>query len=342
MKLRADRKGPDALRRASRIVGLGHDRARADLAERLLVARPAQPAGHVELFREFQRRIAEDRIFLVGRGQPDDRQRIEPGDRIAAHVIGPHELRVARLLVGEKAADHPFEPPAARRGQPDFLRPFLEPEVEVKGRDAGIDRATRKQRKQHAEGIARILHLTALRLAVGGRRGQRCRAEIIIDRRRIIIERDIIGFGDIIVKRMAVAEPVAGKVRGIEAVAVRIERLPNARQLDAQLRRRLPEQCRAAAALFEIILIGQPGIVDTVDPARALSPGETAADRQRVLRDRDIDIGLRTPAETACILDRKTFESGANAEFMRVGLHRDIFDKAADRTRTIQRALRPF
>ena len=141
---------------------------------------------------------------------------------------------------------------------------------------------------------------------------------------------------------MAVAEPVARKVCGIEAIAVRIERLPNARQLDAQLRRRLPQQRRAAAALFEIILIGQPGIVDAVDPARALAPSETAADRQRVLRDRDIDIGLRAPAETACILDRKALESGANAEFMRVGLHRDIFDKAADRTRAIQGTLRPL
>src|SRR3546814_14446810 len=74
-----------------------------------------------------------------------------------------------------------------------------------------------KERKEYPERIARILQLAALRLAVGRGRGQRRGAEIIVDRRRIIVEIDVVGFGHIIVERMAVAEPVAVEIGGIEA-----------------------------------------------------------------------------------------------------------------------------
>src|SRR3546814_1173755 len=85
---------------------------------------------------------------------------------------------------------------------------------------------------------------------------------------------------------MAVAQPLAGQIGGIEAIAVRIERLPDACELDAEFGRRLPQQRRASAALFIIILVLDPGIVDAVDPARRLAPGEAARNRERVGRDR--------------------------------------------------------
>src|SRR3546814_16415140 len=91
---------------------------------------------------------------------------------------------------------------------------------------------------------------------------------------------------------MAVAQPLAGQIGGIEAIAVRIERLPDARELDAEFGRRLPQQRRASAALFIIILVLDPGIVDAVDPARRLAPGEADRTRTRVGRDRRIDIDL--------------------------------------------------
>src|SRR3546814_12169910 len=96
---------------------------------------------------------------------------------------------------------------------------------------------------------------------------------------------------------MAVAEPVAVEIGGIEAVAVRIERLPDPRELDAELGRRLPQQGRAAAALFIIILILEPGVVDAVHPARRLAPREAARNRQRGGRDRRLDIDLPAPPE---------------------------------------------
>src|SRR3546814_3172979 len=90
-----------------------------------------------------------------------------------------------------------------------------------------------------------------------------------------------------IVVRMAVAQPLAGQIGGIEAIAVRIERLPDARELDAEFGRRLPQQRRASAALFIIILVLDPGIVDAVDPARRLAPGEAARNRERVGRSEE-------------------------------------------------------
>src|SRR3546814_20743843 len=91
-----------------------------------------------------------------------------------------------------------------------------------------------KERKEYPERIARILQLAALRLAVGRGRGQRRGAEIIVDRRRIIVEIDVVGFGHLIVERMAVAEPVAGESGGIEAVPVRLDRRPDTRQQDGR------------------------------------------------------------------------------------------------------------
>ncbi len=73
VELRADRIGEHAFGRRARIIGLGNDGARTDLAERLLVPRPAQAPGDFELFAELEGAVAEDRIFLVGRGQTDDR-----------------------------------------------------------------------------------------------------------------------------------------------------------------------------------------------------------------------------------------------------------------------------
>src|SRR3546814_3314323 len=117
---------------------------------------------------------------------------------------------------------------------------------------------------------------------------------------------------------MAVARPCAVQIGGIEAIAVRIERLPEARELDAEFGRRLPQQRRASAALFIIILVLDPGIVDAVDPARRLAPGEAARNRERVGRDRRIDIDLPAPAEAARVLDGETFGARAHLEFARV------------------------
>src|SRR3546814_8889300 len=89
-----------------------------------------------------------------------------------------------------------------------------------------------------------------------------------IYRRRIIVEIEIIGFGHIIVERATVAETIAVEIGRVEAVAVRIERLPDAGELDAELRCRLPQEGDASAPLFIGVLIVEIGIVDAVDPAR--------------------------------------------------------------------------
>src|SRR3546814_1693437 len=104
--------------------------------------------------------------------------------------------------------------------------------------------------------------------------------------------------------------------------------------------RRLPQKRRASAALFIVVLILEPGIVDAVDPARRLAPREAARNRERVGGDRRIDIDLPAPAEAARVLDREAFDARAHFEFARVGLDGDIFDEAADRAGAIERALR--
>src|SRR3546814_11265186 len=101
----------------------------------------------------------------------------------------PDELRVARLLVGEKAPDQPFKTVATGRGESHFLRPFLEPEVEREGRDARFGGSPGTKRQHDTEGVARVLKLPTLRPAVGRRRSQRGGAEIIVDRRRIKVEK---------------------------------------------------------------------------------------------------------------------------------------------------------
>src|SRR3546814_15169793 len=96
---------------------------------------------------------------------------------------------------------------------------------------------------------------------------------------------------------MTVAEPVAVEIGGIEAVPVRIERLPDARQLDAEFGRRLPQKRRAAAALFIVVLILEPGIVDAVEPARRLAPPQPARNRERVGGGRRLDKQLPAPPQ---------------------------------------------
>src|SRR3546814_7562362 len=105
---------------------------------------------------------------------------------------------------------------------------------------------------------------------------------------------------------------------------------------------RSPQKRRAAAALFIVVLVLERRIIDAVDPARRLAPREAARNRERVGGDRRIDIDLPTPAETARILDRETFDPRAHFEFARIGLDGHIFDEAADRARAIKRALRPL
>src|SRR3546814_20626223 len=97
------------------------------------MARPSKAAGHLEPLARLERRIAVDRIFLVGRGQADDGEWVERHDDVAVHVERADELGIVRFLVGEKAPDQPFETSAAHRGEPPFLRPFLEPAVEREG-----------------------------------------------------------------------------------------------------------------------------------------------------------------------------------------------------------------
>src|SRR3546814_11714117 len=90
--------------------------------------------------------------------------------------------------------------------------------------------------------------------------------------------------------------------------------------------RRLPQKRRAAAALFIVVLILEPGIVDAVDPARRLAPREAARNRERVGGDRRIDIDLPAPDEAARVPDREAFDARDTLEFARVGLAGAIFD----------------
>src|SRR3546814_13106126 len=103
----------------------------------------------------------------------DDGEWVERHDDVAVHVERADELGIARFLVGEKAPDQPFETSAARRGEPHFLRPFLEPEVEREGRDTRRNCAFGQERKAYPERIARLLQLAALPLSVGRGRGKR-------------------------------------------------------------------------------------------------------------------------------------------------------------------------